>query len=200
MDESVPAVRSRTGRLLRELDEHLLQLEGALCAAGPSGRQARTLLAQARAVLAEVRAERLVEHRRPPLPAGPDAPALVRRVELPVDPRAAGEARRFSAQTCAAWDLPPTTCSAATDICSELVANAAACSTSPPVLALERGPEALLVRVWDDGPGTPRVLPYRAGISEHGLGLRLVRQLSSHWGVADDAGGKWVWARLPLGG
>ena len=31
-----------------------------------------------------------------------------------------------------------------------------------------------------------------------GLGLRLVKQLSTHWGAAADDGGKWVWARIAL--
>ena len=66
------------------------------------------------------------------------------------------------------------------------------------VLALERGAGNLLVRAWDDGPGSPRVLPYRPGLSDKGLGLRLVKQLSTHWGAASDDGGKWVWARIAL--
>lgn len=192
------AARSRTGRLLRELDAHLVEAEAALCELGPPAVTARTALAQARSALAEVRAERLAEQGRGAHAPDPGRLALARRVELPADPRAAGQARSFCLATCDEWDLPTATCSAAKDVCSELVANAAACSTSPVVLALELGPEALLVRVWDDGPGAPRVLPYRPGISERGLGLRLVKQLSSHWGVADDAGGKWVWARVAL--
>jgi hypothetical protein len=37
-------------------------------------------------------------------------------------------------------------------------------------------------------------------VSEKGLGLRLVRRLSTHWGTATDDGGKWVWARIALPG
>ncbi len=47
---------------------------------------------------------------------------------------------------------------------------------------------------------SPRVLPYRPGLSEKGLGLRLVKQLSTYWGAAADDGGKWVWARIALPG
>ena len=187
--------RTRTGRLLRQLDLHLVEAESALHSTGAAGQAARTAVAQARSVLAEVRAERLADREAP----GPGAgPALVRRVELPVDPRSAHEARAFCMQTAELWSLPPSVANAATDIASELVANACAHTSAHPVLALELGPEAVLVRVWDDGPGTPRLQPYRPGLSERGLGLRLVKQLSSHWGVAADSGGKWVWARLPL--
>ena len=42
------------------------------------------------------------------------------------------------------------------------------------------------------------MLPYRPGLSDKGLGLRLVKQLSTHWGAAVDDGGKWVWARIAL--
>jgi len=189
------AARTRAGRLLRQLDQHLLEVETALLGTGPVGQSARTALAEARAVLAELRAERIADREAP----GPGAgPALVRRVELAVDPRSAHAARAFCLATAELWSLPPGVANAATDIASELVANACAHCTTPPVLALELGPEAVLVRVWDDGPGTPRVQPYRPGVSERGLGLRLVKQLSSHWGVAADGGGKWVWARLPL--
>lgn len=185
----------RAGRLLRQLDVHLLEAEAALLGTGPVGQSARTALAQARAVLAEVRAERVADREVP----GPEAgPALVRRVELAVDPRSAHAARAFCLETGRLWSLPPGVLTAATDIASELVANACVHSSTKPVLALELGPEAVLVRVWDDGPGAPRLQPYRPGLSERGLGLRLVKQLSSHWGVAADGDGKWVWARLPL--
>lgn len=187
------AARTRAGRLLRQLDVHLLEAETALLGTGPVGQSARTSLARARAVLAELRADRSSERE----PAAP-GPALVRRTELPVDPRAAQAARVFCQETAELWSLPPAVATGLTDIASELVANACTHTASPPVLAVERGPQALLVRVWDDGPGVPRVQPYRPGVSERGLGLRLVKQLSSHWGVTADGGGKWVWARLPL--
>lgn len=195
-DVSSPAAaRARTGRLLRQLDQHLLEVETALLGTGPVGQSARTALAEARSVLAELRAERTADGEAPGLGAGP---ALVRRLELAVDPRSAHAARAFCLATAQLWSLPSSVASAATDIASELVANACMHSRTMPVLALELGPEAVQVRVWDDGPGTPRVQPYRPGVSERGLGLRLVKQLSSHWGVAGDGDGKWVWARLPL--
>ena len=187
--------RTRTGRLLRQLDVHLLEVETALLGTGPVTASARAALAQARAVLEELRPERVADRSAP---APEPGPALVRRLEVPADPRSAHAARAFCLECAELWSLPAPVVTALVDIASELVANACAHSTAPPVLAVELGPEALLVRVWDDGPGTPRLQPYRPGVSERGLGLRLVRQLSSHWGVAADGGGKWVWARVPL--
>ena len=64
------AARTQTGRLLRQLDQHLLEVETALLGTGPG-------------------------------------PALVRRVELAVDPRSAHTARAFCPETAELWSLPP---------------------------------------------------------------------------------------------
>ena len=46
--------RTRTGRLLRQLDVHLLEVETALLGTGPVTASARASLTQARAVLDEL--------------------------------------------------------------------------------------------------------------------------------------------------
>ena len=195
MDQDAAPVRPTTSPLLLELDLQLAAAADALARDEPALDLARSSVGRARAALAELRAERPDESS-----AGePDGPlALVRRTELPPDRTSTRRARTFATQTCQRWDLPAPVCNAAVDIASELVANAAAHGSGPVVLGLERGAGNLLVRVWDDGPGTPRVLPYRPGLSEKGLGLRLVKQLSTHWGTAAEDGGKWVWARIEL--
>ena len=195
-DVARPSTSTRAA-LLRELDQELEAAGEALAGDGANGGPAHTHLLRARQVLAQ-----LQEPADDTAPADPDPDlvALVRRVELPPHRASARRARTFAAQTCERWALPVPVRSAAVDIASELVANAAAHGAGPVVLALERGAGNLLVRVWDDGPGLPRVLPYRPGLSEKGLGLRLVRQLSTHWGAAAEDGGKWVWARIALPG
>jgi anti-sigma regulatory factor (Ser/Thr protein kinase) len=196
VDQDAPPVRPTTGLLLCELD---LQLEAAVDALSrdePALDLARSSVGRAREALLQLQAA----HEAEPLAAEQDdaALALVRRIQLPADRASARKARVFVVQTCDRWALPTSVRNAAVDIASELVANAAAHGTGPVVLALERGAGNLLVRTWDDGPGVPRVLPYRPGLSEKGLGLRLVKQLSTHWGAAADEGGKWVWARVAL--
>ena len=196
MDQDVPPVRPTTSWLLRELDLQLEAAADALSRDEPAYDLARSSVGRAREALAQLRAEQEAA------PAGPEADpaalALVRRIELAPNRASARRARAFAVQTCDHWGLPTSVRNAAVDIASELVSNAAAAGSGPVVLALERGAGNLLVRTWDDGPGTPRVLPYRPGVSEKGLGLRLVKQLSTHWGAAADDGGKWVWARIAL--
>jgi anti-sigma regulatory factor (Ser/Thr protein kinase) len=144
--------------------------------------------------------ERLVrgaaEQGRPPTATA--GPTLVRQSELPVSTTAPKLARAFCRETCDEWALPVQVVSTATDLASELVANAVRHTRSPMRLMLERNPQALVLSVWDDGVGVPHVLPYRPGISERGIGLRLVKQLSTDWGWARSDGGKWVWARLAI--
>jgi anti-sigma regulatory factor (Ser/Thr protein kinase) len=196
VEQDVPPVRPTGHQLLRELDLQLEAAADALSQAVPAHDLARSSVGRAREALAQLRAEHDAEADA----AEPDAAALalVRRMELAPDRSSARRARAFAGQTCDRWALPTSVRNAAVDIASELVANAAAHGSGPVVLALERGAGNLLVRAWDDGPGTPRVLPYRPGLSDKGLGLRLVKQLSSHWGAAADDGGKWVWARIAL--
>jgi signal transduction histidine kinase len=196
VDQDTALVRPTTSWLLRELD---LQLEAAADALGrdePAHDLARSSVDRAREVLAQLRAEQEADETGAETDAA--ALALVRRLELTPDRTSPRRARAFTVQTCDLWGLPTLVRNAAVDIASELTANAAAHGSGPVVLALERGAGNLLVRVWDDAPGSPRVVPYRPGLSEKGLGLRLVKQLSTHWGAAADDGGKWVWARIAL--
>ena len=195
MDQHPPPVRPTTSWLLRELDLTLAAAAEALAGDEPSYELARSNVAHAREALAQLHAQEVDTAAGEADVAGL---ALVRRVQLPADRTSARRARAFTVQTCDRWSLPTSVRNAAVDIASELVANAAAHGSGPVVLALERGAGNLLVRAWDDGPGSPRVLPYRPGLSDKGLGLRLVKQLSTHWGAASDDGGKWVWARIAL--
>ena len=196
MDQDAAPVRPTTSWLLRELDLRLEAAADALSRDEPAHDLACSSVARAREALAQLRVEQEADELG--AEADPTALALVRRIELTPNRTSARRARAFTVQTCDRWALPTSVRNAAVDIASELVANAAAHGSGPVVLALERGAGNLLVRAWDDGPGTPRVLPYRPGLSEKGLGLRLVKQLSTHWGAAADDGGKWVWARIAL--
>jgi signal transduction histidine kinase len=196
VDQDATPVRPTTSWLLRELELQLGVAAEALSGQAPDRDLARSSVARAREALALLRVQQEADG------DGPEPEqatlALVRRIELAPERASARRARTFTVQTCDRWALPTSVRNAAVDIASELVSNAAAHGSGPVVLAIERGAGNLLVRAWDDGPGTPRVLPYRPGLSDKGLGLRLVKQLSTHWGAAVDDGGKWVWARIAL--
>jgi signal transduction histidine kinase len=196
VEHDAAPVRPTTSWLLREVDLQLEAVADQLSREEPALDLARSSVVRAREALAQLRAEDETAH--PSAEVDAAGLALVRRIELGGDRGSARRARAFVMQTCDRWGLPTSVRNAAVDIASELVSNAAAHGSGPVVLAIERGAGNLLVRAWDDGPGSPRVLPYRPGVSEKGLGLRLVKQLSTHWGAAADDGGKWVWARIAL--
>jgi anti-sigma regulatory factor (Ser/Thr protein kinase) len=195
---TAPERTSRSGALdqvARLLDE------AALClTVGPPADAridaALERLGQAREQLAQLALRGAVSRSGRPGEPAPASTALVRRIQLSPTPRAATSARGFCRETCQAWSLPVQLTNAMTDIASELVSNASRHGSGPVVLALELSADQLLVSVWDDGPGAPRRLPYRPGVSEHGIGLQLVDQLSDRWGWAEDHAGKWVWARI----
>lgn len=193
--------RTRSGQLFRDLGRQLSEASAVLADEPESEAVTAALssLAAARKALALLMLERAAGTTER-APRAPDAPSLSRRVLLDVDRAAVRLGRSFTRSTCEEWGLPQPVVSAASDVVSELVANAARGASEPLVLSLELGADELLVQVWDDGPGLPRLLPYRTGISERGIGLRLVSQLSTAWGALEEQGGKWVWARLGRGG
>jgi anti-sigma regulatory factor (Ser/Thr protein kinase) len=125
-------------------------------------------------------------------------PSLVRRLQLPAEPGSAQVARAFCREACRSWSMAGPGVGAVADIASELVDNAVVRAQGPVSLVLELRKTELEVSVWDDAPGVPHLRPYRAGVSERGLGLRLVKQLSSRWGWHEEDHGKRVWARVTL--
>ncbi|MFC9604753.1 ATP-binding protein [Streptomyces niveus] len=82
-------------------------------------------------------------------------------------------------------------------VASELVTNAARAAGLVALQLRIAGP-SLYVEVWDDVPGVPEVRHLVAD-AEGGRGLLLVEALTTRWGVCRPrAGGKVVWAELPL--
>lgn len=190
----VPTGRERSGRLVGQVLERLDEATRAL-----TGAATAQDVATARAAVLDAR-QALTHLARPGdvVPAS-DRPSVLRRTELSASPSAARAARAFSRDTCERWAVPAAVTSAVTDLAGELVANAARHGEGPVVLAVELGAGQVSVSVYDDAPGRPELLPYRPGVSDHGLGLHLVQRLSDRWGwTGDGGGGKWVWARVSL--
>jgi anti-sigma regulatory factor (Ser/Thr protein kinase) len=127
-----------------------------------------------------------------------DGPALVERVRLDGELTAPSAGRAFVHQTCATWQVPAAAASTVVDVASELVSNAARHAGGPIDLTLELRGEHVVISVTDRSHVPPRLLPYRRGVSEQGIGLRLVDQLSESWGWSAAREGKRVWARAAL--
>lgn len=92
------------------------------------------------------------------------------------------------------WQLEDRLANAVLDVTHELLVNAHRHGAPPVRLTVEAGAHEIRADVRDASPVPARLLPYRPGFSEHGLGLRLVRQLSTEWGQTTDDDGKSVWA------
>jgi anti-sigma regulatory factor (Ser/Thr protein kinase) len=86
-------------------------------------------------------------------------------------------------------------------VASELVGNAVLHAPAGVSSALDVmwdiEPDAVVVQVLDGSPELPR----QRSTNENetgGRGLRIVAALASDWGVRRSAGGKQVWARVPI--
>jgi anti-sigma regulatory factor (Ser/Thr protein kinase) len=192
--------RALLDELLRGVDQAAFALAGDATEHGRSAALAH--LGDVRALLSAAALQEAAAPRGGPgVSKGDEAsggPALARRVRLDGDPRPAAAARSFTRSTCEAWGVSGAASSTAVDLASELVSNAARHAGGPIELALELSDPRMLVTVWDASEDPPRVMPYRPGITEQGIGLRLVDQLSESWGWVAEPHGKRVWASVAL--
>jgi two-component sensor histidine kinase len=92
------------------------------------------------------------------------------------------------------WQLEDRVANAVLDVTHELLVNAHQHGSPQVRLTVQTGTNEIRIEVRDGSVAPARLLPYRPGLSEHGLGLQLVRQLSSQWGQTTDESGKTVWA------
>jgi serine phosphatase RsbU (regulator of sigma subunit)/anti-sigma regulatory factor (Ser/Thr protein kinase) len=130
------------------------------------------------------------------------APAQTRAaLELPGDPTAAGEARRFVASVLREWDVDGD-CIDIVELCvSELVTNAVIHSGTTSTVTVQADPEYLLVLVQDrGGRGAVRRAEELDPESVSGRGLSLVDALASAWSAEHSTDGTTVWFELALSG
>ncbi len=117
--------------------------------------------------------------------------------DLPQDLLSVREARRFLRDVLLRWGLTQVE-DAAQLVVSELVTNAITHAASDCQLRLSRSATTVRVEVADSGAGTPDPQPENPS-GEHGRGMHIVAVLSRAWGTESlGAGGKVVWAELPL--
>jgi len=117
-----------------------------------------------------------------------------------VEPSAEGlrAARQLIIASLHEWSIDDRAANATVDIANELMTNAVQ-DGRPPIavrVELDRINGTVTVVVSDGSTEAARPLPYRAGLSERGLGLRIVAQLSTTWGQRPDGEGKSVWATV----
>ncbi|GHF34628.1 MULTISPECIES: PAS domain S-box protein [Streptomyces] len=126
----------------------------------------------------------------------PPAPLAWACTELPSEPCAAADGRRFLTVTLAAWN-----CSEALDdarlLTSEVLTNAICHASGPIQLRVRRGEGELTVEVTDRSPQPPQPRLAEAG-DESGRGLLLVDTLADSWGTRPVAPGKTIWFTLRL--
>ncbi len=112
---------------------------------------------------------------------------------IPPDLAATSDVRRHVASACTG--LSPDTVEAARLMATELFSNAVRHGSGAVVLVVGREVGALHVEILDEGLDLP-VLAEPSPAAEGGMGLRLVSELASDWGVgtrSDGQPGKRVW-------
>lgn len=115
-------------------------------------------------------------------------------LDLERDLASVGRARAFVADTltsAGAGDLVDD----ALVIVSELVTNAVTHAGTGCVVRVGVDDLSIRVAVVDSGRGTPDPKPFN-GDQPNGRGLHIVGALAQAWGVADEPGGKMVWAEM----
>ncbi|MFJ4814563.1 SpoIIE family protein phosphatase [Streptomyces sp. NPDC088801] len=119
----------------------------------------------------------------------------VASLDLPNDPRAAGQARAYVREQLGAWglgDLALTT----ELLVSELVGNVVRHAKDPVRLRMLRS-RSLICEVYDGSLTTPRIR-HASYTDEGGRGLQLVAALSRRWGARYLHDGKCIWTEQDL--
>ena len=122
-------------------------------------------------------------------------PRRVRRASgLPLGPRSPGFARELVRSACKDWGVENELRRAET-IANELVTNAVVHTSGRSALVLSHDHRGLTVAVWDAGTSDVVALT-TAVVPADSFGLRIVEELSDHWGVTPHDDGKTVWALI----
>lgn len=124
------------------------------------------------------------------------APPREARVQLPVDPRSAAEARRFVAGVLRSWRMEEVLEGDLELLVSELASNAVRHARSAFTVVLRYDGSFLRIEVDDSSPVLPEVVAPTAD-QTGGRGLFIVDAIASAWGVTPTAGGKRIWCEVP---
>ncbi|MDX2604960.1 SpoIIE family protein phosphatase [Streptomyces caniscabiei] len=119
----------------------------------------------------------------------------VASLDLPNDPRAAGQAREYVRERLDAWGLEDLVFTTEL-LVSELVGNVVRHARDPVRLRLLRS-RSLICEVYDGSLTTPRIR-HASFSDEGGRGLQLVAALSRRWGARYLQDGKCIWTEQDL--
>ena len=132
--------------------------------------------------------------------ASPAPGTLVAEHDMPPDPSAVGEARRFLRATLTGWSIAPDTADQAVLCLSELATNALIHTGGGCHVRVELHDGVLTTRVHDNGGSVePRVRADDDSLHGNGHGLRLVDALVDSWGRTTDTHSAAVWFALAVG-
>jgi hypothetical protein len=124
-------------------------------------------------------------------------PRVSERLALGPVPTAARAVRAFVREVCDRWGIGELV-EPATLLASELVTNAVVNTGTAAELRIELRGSRLQIALHDQDPDLTRVLAAAEGTG-HGLGLQIVDQVATTWGVRQEgAGGKTIWCTLGL--
>lgn len=115
---------------------------------------------------------------------------------VPLELRAVRGARRLAARAAVLWGRPELADTAEL-LTSEIVTNAIRHARKRVRLGILKVNHGLRVTVWDDGPGSPRLMDEDDPEATTGRGLLLVHELAdAHGALLSDDGSKGIWFQL----
>jgi anti-sigma regulatory factor (Ser/Thr protein kinase) len=115
-------------------------------------------------------------------------------LDLPPEPRSATRART-AARDYLQSSCPPEAIDTAALLVTELVTNAVLHARTPIVVVIESSPGLVFLAVNDGSGAEPIAREYGIDAAT-GRGIKLVRELSTRWGVERSGRGKRVWCEI----
>ena len=115
-------------------------------------------------------------------------------VDLPPEPKSATQARSLTRDYLQS-SCPREAIEIAALLITELVTNAVLHARTPIVVSVESSPGTVFLAVDDKAAGEPVARDYGIDAAT-GRGIKLVRELSTRWGVDRSGVGKRVWCEI----
>ena len=115
-------------------------------------------------------------------------------LDLPPEPKSATRARSLTRDYLQS-SCPPEAIEIAALLVTELVTNAVLHARTPIVVVVESSPGVVFLAVNDQASGDPIARDYGVDAAT-GRGIKLVRELSTRWGVDRSEAGKRVWCEI----
>jgi anti-sigma regulatory factor (Ser/Thr protein kinase) len=115
-------------------------------------------------------------------------------LDLPPEPKSATRARSLTRDYLQS-SCPPEAIEVAALLVTELVTNAVLHARTPIVVVVDASPGVVFLAVNDGSGVEPITRDYSVGAAT-GRGIKLVRELSTRWGVERSDAGKRVWCEI----